>query len=66
MVVVQVPVPVPVQSPLQPVKVKPLLLAAVRVTPVSGLKLAEQLAPQLMPAGCEVIVPPPLVAMFSV
>lgn len=65
-IVVEQVVPVPVQSPLQPEKVKPLLVVAVSVTFVPGLKFAEQLEPQLIPVGNEVAVPPPLLAIFSV
>jgi hypothetical protein len=54
-------VPVPEQpSPDQPVKVEPLAAAAVRVTDVPELKLAEQVAPQSMPEGLLVTVPEPV------
>ena len=52
--------PVPVQSPLQPVNTKPVAATAVNVTVVSSGKSAEQLAPQLTPAGLLVTVPLPL------
>jgi hypothetical protein len=45
-------VPVPEQpAPLQAVKVEPALGVAVRVTEVPWPKFAEQVAPQVMPAG---------------
>ncbi len=53
-----------VQSPLQPAKTEPVVGVAVRTTEVPSLKLAVQVAPQLMPAGLLVTVPvppPPLV-----
>src|SRR6267142_2525624 len=59
MVTVQVPVPVQ-PPPLQPVKVEPATGAAVRVTIVPIENEAEQVAPQEMPAGLLVTVPPPL------
>src|SRR6058998_1634162 len=52
-------VPVPVQLPLQPVKVEPAAGAAVRVTAVLLVKEAEQVAPHEMPAGALVTVPVP-------
>src|SRR5205807_795823 len=56
---VTVHVPVPVQAPLQPVKVEPAAGAAVRVTTVPVVKEVEQVAPQEIPAGVLVTVPPP-------
>src|SRR5262245_66505469 len=53
--IVTVQVPVPVQAPLQPVKVAPAAGVAVSVTAVPLLKAAEHVAPQLMPAGGLVI-----------
>ena len=52
-------VAVPLQPPpLQPLKVDPLVTAAVRVTAVPCAKEAEQVpVVQLMPAGLEVTVP---------
>ena len=51
-------VPVPEQPPpLQPVKVEPAAGVAVRVTVVPLAKLAEQVAPQVMPAGALVTEP---------
>jgi hypothetical protein len=52
--------PVPVQAPLQPAKVEPDAGAAVRLTTVPELNDAEQVEPQLMPAGELVTVPVPV------
>jgi len=46
--------------PDQPVKVEPETGAAVRVTDVPELKLAEQVEPQLMPLGLLVTMPEPV------
>ncbi len=54
-----VQVPVPVQAPPQPVKTDPALARAVRSTLVPEVKVAEQVAPQLIPAGLLVTVPEP-------
>jgi hypothetical protein len=43
--------PVPVQSPLQPVKVEPGVAVGVSVTDVPSEKSDEQVVPQLIPAG---------------
>src|SRR5439155_724963 len=64
-VTVQVPVPEH-PPPLQPVKVEPAASAAVRVTAVPLVKLAEQVAPQLRPAGELVTVPLPVPAGVTV
>src|SRR5438552_10027421 len=54
-------VPVPLQPPpLQPVKVEPAAGVAVSVTAVPLAKLAEQVAPQVIPAGELVTVPLPV------
>ena len=45
--------------PVQPRNVEPAVAAAVSVTVVPGLKAATHIAPQLIPAGVEVIVPSP-------
>ena len=45
--------PCPLQAPLQPVKDAPALTAAVKVTEVPELYVAEQAVPHLMPAGAE-------------
>src|SRR5207247_5523256 len=52
--------------PLQPVKVEPAAGMALRVTTVPLAKLAEQVAPQLMPAGALVTVPLPVPAGVTV
>ena len=59
-------VPVPVQSPLQPEKVEPTAGVAVRVTKVPELKLAEQVAPQEIPAGLLETVPVPVPDLATV
>ena len=59
--------PVPEQPPpLQPVKVEPAAGAAVSVTAVPLVKLAEQVAPQVIPAGLLVTVPVPVPALETV
>src|SRR5436190_736268 len=64
---VTVQAPVPEQPPpLQPVKVEPAAEVAVRVTAVPLVKLAEQVAPQLIPAGALVTVPLPVPALLTV
>src|SRR3989441_10132265 len=58
---------VPVQPPpLQPMKAEPAAGFAVRVTTVPLTKLAEQLAPQAMPAGLLVTVPEAAPAVATV
>src|SRR5207249_886663 len=58
---------VPVQPPpLQPVKVEPAAGLAVRVTAVPLAKLAEHVAPQLIPAGLLATVPAPAPAGVTV
>lgn len=52
--------PLPVQAPLQPVKVEPGVAIGVNVTMVPRAKFAEHVAPQLMPAGDEVTKPLPV------
>jgi hypothetical protein len=49
----------PEQSPVQPVKIEPAEVVAVRVTTVFSEKLALHVAPQVIPAGEEVTVPDP-------
>src|SRR5437016_2584324 len=60
-------VPAPEQPPpLQPVKVEPAAGVAVSVTAVPLVKLAEQVAPQVIPAGALVTVPLPVPAGVTV
>lgn len=56
---------VPLQAPLQPVKVCPAAGVAVSVTLAPDAKLALQALPQLMPAGDEVMTPEPLTVVLS-
>ena len=59
--------PVPEHPPpLQPVNVEPAAGAAVSVTAVPLVKLAEQVAPQVMPAGALVMVPVPVPTLETV
>lgn len=57
---------VPEQDPLQPAKDEPLAAAAVSVTEVPEPKLAEQVEPQLIPAGLLVTVPLPVPVLLTV
>ena len=57
--------PVVQPVPLQPAKVEPDAGVAVRVTTVPLLKFAEQVLPQLMPAGELVTVPLPVPALTT-
>ena len=60
-------VPVPEQPPpLQPVKVEPAAGVAVSVTAVPLVKVAEQVAPQMITAGELVTVPLPVPAGVTV
>src|SRR5438034_5478563 len=64
---VTVQAPGPEQPPpLQPLKVEPAAGAAVSVTAVPLVKLAVQVAPQVMPAGLLVTVPAPVPALETV
>ena len=64
---VTVHVPVPEHPPpLQPVKVEPATGVAVSVTAVPLVKLAAQVAPQLIPTGELVTVPLPVPAGVTV
>ena len=53
-------------QPDQPTKTEPVAAAACRVTLVPESKDAEQVVPQVMPAGAEVTVPLPDVVTVSV
>ena len=53
-------VPVPVHAPLHPANVEAPSGAAVSVTSVSESNKALQVTPQLIPAGADVTVPPPV------
>jgi len=55
-----VQVPAPAHDPLQPMNVEVPSETAVSVTEVPALKVYEQVPPQLIPAGDEVTVPPPV------
>jgi hypothetical protein len=57
---------VPVQPPLQPVKVDPAAGVAVSVTAVPLANVPEQVVPQLMPAGALLTVPAPGPALLKV
>lgn len=59
-------VPVPEQSPPQPVKNEPFAGLAVSVTCVPLAKFTEQAAPQSIPAGDEVTVPDPAPDLVTV
>ena len=52
--------PVPVHAPAQPANTEPVVAVGVSVTLVLKLKLAEHVAPQLMPAGIEATEPAPV------
>ena len=64
--IVTVQAPVPVQAPLQPVKVEPVAGVAVSVTAVVYPKVPLQVLPQLMPAGVLATVPVPVPAGLTV
>ena len=57
--------PVPVQAPLQPANVDPDTGAAVRLTTVPLLKLAEHVEGQLIPAGELLTAPVPVPASVT-
>jgi hypothetical protein len=57
--------PVPLQAPLQPVKVEPLAGLALSATAVPAAKLALQADPQLIPLGLLVTVPLPVPALAT-
>jgi hypothetical protein len=56
--IIRLQAPVPLQAPPQPWKLQPLIGVAVKVTAVPELKLALQVAPQSIPAGELVTLPP--------
>ena len=58
--------PIPVQLPLQPVKVEPVPGVAVNVTGVPLVNEAAHVAPQAMPAGALVTVPVPVPDLVTV
>ncbi len=58
--------PVPEQAPPQPVKIELPSGVAVRLTTVPLVNEAVQVAPQLIPAGEEVTVPPPVPVLLTV
>jgi hypothetical protein len=58
--IVTVQTPVPEQAPPQPAKVEPGLGVALNVTVVPLEKKAEHVAPQAIPGGLLVTVPPPI------
>ena len=58
--IVTVQVPVPVHAPLQPMKLDVPSGVAVNVTTAPASKDAEQVAPQVIPSGLDVTVPPPV------
>ena len=60
LVIATVHAPVPEQAPVQPPKADPRVGAAVSDTEAPLAKLAEQVAPQLIPPGELVTVPEPL------
>jgi len=57
--IVTMQVPVPVQSPLQPVNTRPASAVGVRLTEVPVAKLVEHVPPQSIPAGVDTSDPPP-------
>ncbi|MBP2671085.1 MAG: hypothetical protein H6Q85_1151, partial [candidate division NC10 bacterium] len=64
--IVTVQVPVPVQAPLQPVKVEPVDAAAVILTLVPAVKAPLQLLLHAMPLGEDVTMPDPVPPFVSV
>jgi len=64
--IVTLQVLVPLQAPLHPAKMKPVVGAAVRVTAAPEGKFAVHVVPQLMPDGALVTVPVPEPAVVTV
>jgi hypothetical protein len=64
--IVTLQLPPPAHAPPQPLKLEPLAGVAVSVTALPLAKLAEQVLPQLIPAGLELTVPLPLLLTLSV
>ncbi|TAJ20096.1 MAG: hypothetical protein EPO65_04830 [Dehalococcoidia bacterium] len=64
--IVTTQLPVPVQAPDHPVNVEVASGVAVRVTEVPEPNVAEQSAPQVIPAGAEVTVPRPVPCRVTV
>lgn len=58
--------PAPAHAPLQPANAEPASGVAVSVIGVPPAKLAEQVAPQLIPAGALVTVPEPAPVLATV
>jgi hypothetical protein len=65
-VIVITQLPKPLQPPVQPTKAEPAVDTAVSVTTIPLVMLAEQLAPQSIPAGLLVTVPLPVRVTVSV
>ena len=65
-VMLTVQLPVPVQAPLQPVKVLPVTGVAVSVTLAPLVKDALHVVPQLIPAGALLTVPVPVPLLLIV
>lgn len=63
--IVTTQLPVPVQAPLQPAKVLPLLGVSLKVTLAPFVKFAVQMLGHVMPAGELDTVPPPLPASVT-
>jgi hypothetical protein len=63
---VTVHIPAPVQPAVQPAKVEPVAGTALKTSTEPAAKVAEQVAPQAMPAGSEVMVPSPSPDLLTV
>jgi hypothetical protein len=64
--IVTVQAPVPLQAPVQPVKVEAASGVAVRITSVAPSKVAVQVKPQAIPTGVDVTSPSPVPARKTV